>query len=172
MRKILACIAACTLLLMSCGGSQAIVISPTSVPTKTPVAPTLQQSPTAAPTDTLVNPTLKPYYLYSSATLLIFIDFADDKDIRASTTQQMTVEGKPCLMTYEDGYMSYTQNGNRITIQALYVSNTPFTMNADGSLTTNEVDSTGSIIVENFKISSIPAYNAALAQLRQNTPSC
>lgn len=159
MRKILVCIAACTLLLVSCGESQANkkaqVVSPTATPTETPVTPTLQ-----------------PYYMYSSATLLIFIDFADNKDIRASTTQQMNVEGRPCLMTYTDGYMSYTQTGNRITIQALYISNTPFTINADGSLTTNEVDSVGNIIVENFKVSSIQAYNAALAQLRQNTPSC
>ncbi len=69
--------------------------------------------------------------------------------------------------------MSYNQTGNRVTIQALYVSRTPFTMNPDGTLTTNEVDSgSGKIVVENFKPSSIQEYNAQLAQLGRNISHC
>ncbi len=132
---------------------------------------TLPTHPIATPTRPV--PPLQSYYLYASDTTLIFLNFADGKDERASTTSQDNVYGQPCLMTYEDGMMSYNQTGNRVTIQALYVSRTPFTMNPDGTLTTNEVDSgSGKIVVENFKPSSIQEYNAQLAQLGRNISHC
>jgi ABC-type uncharacterized transport system auxiliary subunit len=167
----LVCIMALLLLLSACGQSPAKSAAlPTSVPaaTSTPTAtPTPAVQPTQPP-----SPILQSYYLYTSSTTIIFLNFMDGKDERASTTSQDNVYGKPCLMTYEDGYMTYTQDGNRITIQALYVSHTPLTVSRDGTLTTNETDNSGKIIIENYKPSSIQAYNAALAQLGKNVPRC
>jgi hypothetical protein len=152
--------------------------SPHPTPTYHPT-PTMQPRPSMQPTvilPTLVptptTPVLQPYYLYSSSTTLIFLDFADETSNRASTTSQLNWQGQPCLMTYESR-MWYEQSGNQFIIHSLYVGGNPFILNNDGTLTTNETDlSTGQIIVETFQPSSIQAYNAALLQLQKQMAHC
>jgi hypothetical protein len=58
-------------------------------------------------------------------------------------------------------------------IGAENLSHTPFTINPDATLTTNEIDNaSGQLVVEQFFPSSIEQYNAQLAQLTRNTPHC
>lgn len=150
-------------------------VSPTATipsPTVAIPSPTFSQAVTPAFQPTETSPTLQSYYLYHSDTTLIFLNFADSTDNRASTTSQTDVHGQPCLATYNE-LMSWKQAGNQVDIQALYVTDTPLTLNPDGTLTASETnESTGQIIIETFYPASPQAYNTALAHMKKHLAHC
>jgi hypothetical protein len=152
------------LILAACGSS-----TPATSPQSPPTMIQTSRVPTSAPTPT---PILAHAYLYKSPTEIIYLDFQNSIAIDLKQERDYISE-QPCRhLNWEDD-LGYTQQGDTITITALYVNRmAPFYLQPDATLTQDNVSDSGQIIHKVFHPASRDNYNQAASQFIAHLPKC
>lgn len=166
-------------ILVACGNSN-LSTSPQSSPTTIQASSTSTTSPQSSPTTIQASstPTSAPIsilanaYLYKSPTEIIYLDFQNSIAIDMKQEHDYINE-QPCWHLYHENDLGYTQQGDIITITALYINRmTPFYLQSDGTLTQDNVSNSGLIIHEVFHPASRNDYNQAASQFMAHLPKC
>lgn len=125
-----------------------------------------------APTTAPPTPTLAASYVFIGNNIAAYIDLKDGIAAVTEVEQPSNPPPSYCLVSRTEQDVTYTQSGTTLTIKAMYIASTPFTVNPDGSIQHEVPQPNGTIATQRYVPGSNADYNAAVQRLAAQYPSC